>query len=216
MVVSSNESFFDRSGSSKSLSGPEDMRIFNFLRSQADAVLVGASTARSDKYGPVKIRDEFREYARHESPVMTVVSRSLNFWSEARLFSDPENKPTIFTLPSDDPEWNERRKVLGDIANVVVLECPPEATIQSAVHYLASLEMTHILCEGGPQILTEALDANLVNDVCMTHSPIDGKPSGHEHLYERLMAYPVQYEIVTEAFTFTRGIAEPANQENAR
>ena len=47
------------------LTSPTDQMLFHHLRSLCDVILVGASTVRAEKYGPVRITEE---QARHASP----------------------------------------------------------------------------------------------------------------------------------------------------
>lgn len=66
-------------GLSGSLSSPEDRRIFHMLRAGADAILVGAGTARAENYTPPSIKPAWQELrGRREVPVLVMVSRSGN------------------------------------------------------------------------------------------------------------------------------------------
>ena len=53
-------------GLSGTLSSPEDRRVFHMLRAGCDAVLVGAGTARVEKYGPIRIKPAMAGYAQPE------------------------------------------------------------------------------------------------------------------------------------------------------
>lgn len=66
-------------GLSGGLSSQEDRRVFHMLRAGCDAILVGAGTARSEGYGPVRTKPEWDDW-RHRSdpPVLVMVSRSGN------------------------------------------------------------------------------------------------------------------------------------------
>lgn len=66
-------------GLSAGLSSPEDRRVFHMLRAGCDAVLVGAGTARSETYGPVRVKPEWASF-RHDSapPTLVMVSASGN------------------------------------------------------------------------------------------------------------------------------------------
>ncbi len=207
MVVSANGSFVDDNGSSRLLSGPEDMRVFNFLRSQADVVLVGASTAQSEKYGQINIRDEFVEFARKIKPQLAVVSLSLDLWSGARMFNEPGFQPLIFTRASDDEVWQNRFEHLRGFADVVALSAPDDTFLNSVVLDLGQRDLTHVLCEGGPRLLSSVLAADLVDDVCLTQSNIASKRPPDEDLLSALSAFETQYEIITEQFTFSRSFA---------
>lgn len=66
-------------GLSGSLSSPEDRRIFHMLRAGCDAILVGAGTARTEKYKAVSVKPEWQRFrAEQAPPVLIMVSRSGN------------------------------------------------------------------------------------------------------------------------------------------
>lgn len=66
-------------GLSGSLSSPEDRRIFHMLRAGADAILVGAGTARAENYRAPSVKPEWQELrGRSEAPLLVMVSRSGN------------------------------------------------------------------------------------------------------------------------------------------
>ena len=46
-------------GLSGGLSGPGDRAVFGVLRALADVILVGAGTAREEKYRPARVRPEW-------------------------------------------------------------------------------------------------------------------------------------------------------------
>src|SRR4051812_7698373 len=68
-------------GRVKQLTSPTDQKLFHHLRALSDFILVGASTVRAEKYGPVRIPDAVaRQRAaagRSERPTLVIVSRSL-------------------------------------------------------------------------------------------------------------------------------------------
>jgi len=59
LVVSLDGQLCGPDGSSRSISGPEDLDWLRRLRASSDAVVVGASTAATENYGPIKVRPEF-------------------------------------------------------------------------------------------------------------------------------------------------------------
>ncbi len=72
-------SFAGRSGG---LGGPGDKLLFSVLRSLADVVLVGAGTARTERYGPVKLPVEVQEMRQAQGqrprPSIAIVTQSLS------------------------------------------------------------------------------------------------------------------------------------------
>jgi len=207
MVMSANGSFIDNKGSSRALSGPEDMRIFNFLRSQSDVVLVGAGTARSEKYGQIQIREEFTDFARCAQPTVAVISAGLDLWTGARLFNEPGARPLIYTRKSLDSDWVTRLSALSAVAEVIALDIDSDDFLMTVTRHLHDRGLMHILCEGGPTLLRAALAAGLVDDVCLTHSPALSNRSPDSELLELLEPFAPEYEIITESFRFTRAFA---------
>lgn len=66
-------------GRSGTLSTPEDRRIFHMLRAGCDAVLVGAGTARTEKYRPVTVKSQWAEHREQtDAPSLIMVSASGN------------------------------------------------------------------------------------------------------------------------------------------
>lgn len=176
MVLSSDGYFVDVDGASRHFSSPEDMRIFNLLRSLSEVVLVGANTAVIDNYGQVKIRSEFLSNRSNpdDIPVVALVSKSLRIPFDARLFTMPGPSPLIYTMESDSPDWAMRRDKLSAISEVIVLDSDESSALQAfvtnIVRDLRSRGLNRVLCEGGPRLLEWMFAADLVTDIAATWS----------------------------------------------
>ena len=141
-------------GVSAGLGSRADKAVFRALRVCADAVLVGAGTARAEDYGPVRYSPEAAAWrATHgrapETPVV-VVSRSGEVNDRLRA------GPVILAVP---PEVDAD----GDVIPTV----EPSALV-AALHERG---LTRLLCEGGPSLLTSLLAAGVVDELCLTTSP---------------------------------------------
>src|SRR5687768_4179928 len=91
MVASANGAATDEMGRTTGLGGPGDHTIFHALRAMADAILVGAGTARIERYGPHRPSPEhaaarIREGLSEAAPIC-LVSGSLLLEPESALFS---------------------------------------------------------------------------------------------------------------------------------
>ena len=160
------------------LSCPTDQHLLRILRGFADVVLVGAGTARAENYGPVRLTDAQRQRRHAEGrtapPPIAVVSRSGEL--PARLFSEPGQPPILVTCA--------RSPARHDVGNGP----PPEAIVAGddsvdvsrAVELLREQDMGHILCEGGPTLLDELVDAGAITEICVTLAPklAGGQPVG--------------------------------------
>lgn len=149
------------------LSCPTDQRLLRILRGLADVVLVGAGTARAENYGPVTLTDAARARRLHEGraapPPIAVVSRSGQL--PARLFSNPEQPPILVTCA--------RTAARYDFDNRLHLLVAGEDTVDlaRAVAMLREHGMHRILCEGGPTLLDELVEADAVTELCVTLAP---------------------------------------------
>lgn len=156
-------------GSSRPLRTPADEVAFATLRAVADAVVVGAGTARSEDYGPVRLRPVGQAWRRNEGkpavPPLVLVSRSLDIDPSARCFSGPS---IVVTCEAADPEKKAR---LSQVTSLVVAGAE-DVDLPSAVAALRERGLSHLLCEGGPRLLTALLQAELVDELCLTLTPL--------------------------------------------
>ena len=85
----------------KGLSTELDRRLFHSLRTQADAVMVGAGTVRLERYGRMTKSDELREKRVAEGlapdPLAVVVSARLDLPADLPLLNEPEQRVVIAT-----------------------------------------------------------------------------------------------------------------------
>src|SRR5215208_7786066 len=80
----------------KGLSSDVDRRLFHHLRTQADAVMVGAGTAREERYGRMTKTEELRQKRMREGlvqePLAVVVSGRLHLPPDLPLLNDPDQR----------------------------------------------------------------------------------------------------------------------------
>lgn len=152
-------------GSSRSLNGAEDLRILRVTRSLADVVIVGAQTARSERYGDIRLRADLLE-ARGGAPVhLAVVTRS-------GVLPDGLTPATTWVLTTADAAPEVRAQAGAFRVLVVGDEAPDGETVVDA---LRASGFSRLLCEGGPSLAGRLVGAGVVNDYCLTTSP---HPSG--------------------------------------
>jgi riboflavin biosynthesis pyrimidine reductase len=158
------------------LSDEVDRALFRLLRSLADVVLVGAETVRRERYGAVRLPDDRRAArtaaGRPAVPRLAVVTRSLALDLGSRLFTgaEPDARTVVVTCEAADPER------LAEAANVadVVVAGGERVEPAAALDELAGLGAGVVLCEGGPALLGELVDADLLDELCLTLSPVMG------------------------------------------
>lgn len=167
-------------GTSRGLAGPADKAAFVAMRAWADVVLVGASTVRVEGYGPVRLSDEQRAArdARGQRPVppVAVVTRTLQLDYAAPLFTEAAC-PTIVICPGGVAE--DLRRHAADVADVLVAGEGADVDLAAALAQLGVRDAHHVLTEGGPTLHGELVRAHLVDEICVTISPMvaDAGPS---------------------------------------
>ena len=156
-------------GRTKSVSDPADQVLLAHLRSYADVVLVGSATVAAEGYGPVRLADDARARriaAGHaELPRLAVVTARGTLSPELRIFSGDE-RPIIITTEQTAHD----RADLAEIADVVTAGAD-EIDPTRAVAVLSSLGLGRVLCEGGPYLLSTLVQADLVDEMCLTVAP---------------------------------------------
>lgn len=173
-------------GVSGSLGGDGDHDVFSALRAVPDVILVAGGTARAEDYGPPMLPDDAQatRMARGQAalPRLAVVSGSLDLDPASRLFGGDEH-PIVLTRATAD---NHRRTALDSVAEVVEAGTDTVA-IAPALRLLHERGARVVLCEGGPTLNGQLLDADLIDEVCLTIAPelvggdskriVDGAPA---------------------------------------
>src|SRR4051812_37092503 len=93
-------------GRSGPIGDEADTLIFHGLRTQADAVMVGAGTVRTERYGRIVRRPELRERRASEGlaedPLAIVVSGRLNLPADLPLLQSPESTVLVVTASENE------------------------------------------------------------------------------------------------------------------
>jgi riboflavin biosynthesis pyrimidine reductase len=142
-------------GRSGSVSGPGDRQVLRAVRANADAVLVGAGTARAEGYRPTAV------------PI-ALVSRSLDLDLGGALFADPVHRTLVITCATSDPV---RRAEVARAADLVVAG-DADVDLAAAVADLRERGLRRVDCEGGPSLLAAVAAAGLLDEVCLTTAPL--------------------------------------------
>jgi riboflavin biosynthesis pyrimidine reductase len=181
--VSSADGAVSLSGVSHGLSGPADSRLFQLLRDQADVVLVAAGTIRAETYGYPDFGPDRRarrlKAGLPELPTFAIVSRRLDLDLSSSLFTDPPVRTVVFT---DGSAPADRRAELERHAEVVVTD-----GLAGYVRVLRERGHGRILCEGGPSLFAGLTKEGLLDELCLTVSPLLAGPgpgrivAGPEH-----------------------------------
>ncbi|HVE69550.1 MAG TPA: dihydrofolate reductase family protein [Solirubrobacteraceae bacterium] len=168
MVVSADgkAAFRGRSGP---LGSDVDRAVFHRLRTQADAVLVGSETLRTERYGRLVRDPELRAAREREGlrpdPLGVVVTRSLDLPADAGLLSDPEQETVVFT--------SAQRELTGAGPGLrVVRVAREELTFLTVLERLrAEHGVRSVLCEGGPTVLGALIGEAALDELFLTLAP---------------------------------------------
>jgi riboflavin biosynthesis pyrimidine reductase len=157
-------------GRSRKLGGPADRAAFLAMRAVCDVILVGAGTVRAENYGPVRLAPEVEErrVARGQSrlPRLAVVTARGDIPPTLPIFASAE-RPIVITTSSAlgrDASLATRAQVLEYGAGAV--------DVGAAVEGLRGMGLVRILSEGGPSLLRTLLAGDLVDELCLTISPL--------------------------------------------
>jgi len=159
-------------GRSGGLSGDADRLVFSVLRSLADVILVGAGTARAEKYrlaGQGQIWTELRE-GQPPAPPIAVITSELDLDLDGPLFAGPALQARTILLTTQAAP--AARQVAAAARAEVILAGRDSVTPAAAVDALAARGHRRILVEGGPNLLTQITEAGLLDELCMTFSPV--------------------------------------------
>jgi riboflavin biosynthesis pyrimidine reductase len=173
-MVASLDGAITIDGRSGGLGGDADRRVFRALRSLADVVLVGAGTARDEGYGPPVLSDEAQADRRARGqarlPRIAVVTGSLRIDWGSRFFAEaPEDARPIVVTSAAAPEDARRRA--AEVADVIVAG-DDAVDLGAALAHLGASGVASVLCEGGPSLNRAVAAAGLLDELCLTVSPL--------------------------------------------
>ncbi|CCK26748.1 Riboflavin biosynthesis protein RibD [Streptomyces davaonensis JCM 4913] len=209
-MVSTLDGAAQHDGKSQPISSATDMRIFGTLRALADVVVVGAQTVRQEGYRPARARAEFADRraaaGQGPAPAVAVVTASLDLDFSLPLFTSPLVPTVVLTGASAAPgriaaaERAGVRVVLaGDGAGV-----EPERVVQG----LAGLGYRRLLTEGGPTLLGQFVAADVLDEICLTVSPMLAAGDAQRIAGGPSVEVPRKFALVSlleeEGFLFTR------------
>jgi riboflavin-specific deaminase-like protein len=189
-MVSTADGHATLQGRSRALSGRADRELFHALRLAVDAVMAGANTVRVERYGRL-IPDESRRRLRierglREEPLACIVSKSLVLPSDIPLLAEPTARVAIVTpSPASLPESAaEVQYVRAERDGLLDL---PRALAELRERF----GVRTLLCEGGPHLNAQLLQAGLVDELFLSLTPtlVGGDPAAESETL-RILAGP--------------------------
>ncbi len=156
------------------LSEGPDVELFRLMRALADVVVVGAETVRREGYGPVRL-PEARQAARVEAgrtplPPVAVVTRSLDLDWDAPLFTEAASPTMVVTCATAPAERLERAQASAE----VLMVGEESVDLAALLETLAGRGLRTVLTEGGPTLLGMLAADGLLDELCLTLTPLMG------------------------------------------
>jgi riboflavin biosynthesis pyrimidine reductase len=167
------------------LGGPADQRVFLHLRELADVIVVGAGTARAERYGPP---------LRPGQRIGVVTRRAKLDWNSS-LFTSGAG----FVITTEDAP---------DVPVDAVRAGHDAVDLATA---LRQVDGTVALCEGGPTLNGDLLAADLIDEWCLTVAPLlAGGNAGRAAV--SAVEHPIRFrtaQLLTEdGYLFLRALRE--------
>jgi riboflavin-specific deaminase-like protein len=179
----------------RGLSTELDRRLFHQLRTQADAVMVGAGTARVERYGRMAKSEELRDRRRAEGleadPLAVIVSARLDLPADLPLLNEPDQRVLIATgSDASLPDLTAQVEYLrvGDDLPVLMARLREDYGVRS------------VLCEGGPTLNSHLLAADLIDELFLTLNPkLSGGAAALTIVAGRSLVAPTELDLVSVA-----------------
>lgn len=151
-------------GRTAPISSVADRQMFHALRTRVDAVMVGAGTLRTERYGRL-VRDSGRREQRAAAglgpdPLAIVVSGRLDLSCDLPLLADPDSRVVVITA--------SQASVDGCAAQVEYLRGAPVDLAGALERLRAEHGVRSILCEGGPSLNATLLAGGLIDELFLT------------------------------------------------
>jgi riboflavin-specific deaminase-like protein len=151
-------------GRTAPISSVADRQIFHALRTRVDAVMVGAGTLRTERYGRL-VRDPHRREQRvaaglEADPLAIVVSGRLDLSGDLPLLADPASRVVVATASEATLD--------GCAAQVEYLRSSPVDLPAALARLRAEYGVRSVLCEGGPSLNAALLADGLIDELFLT------------------------------------------------
>ncbi|MER5390570.1 pyrimidine reductase family protein [Saccharopolyspora sp. NPDC002686] len=160
-------------GRSRGLSSPVDQRVLRLIRELSDVVLVGVGTAMTERYRGIKrteVSTERRaQLGLSEIPPIALVTKHASLPPESPLLTDTLVPPIVLTTEAAPAQ---RRAELADAGADVVVTGDEDVDLLAALAALDERGLRRIGCEGGPTLFGSLIDQDLVDELCLTLSPM--------------------------------------------
>jgi riboflavin-specific deaminase-like protein len=179
-------------GNTRGMGGEADRILFHNLRTQADAILVGAGTVRDERYGRATKSDELRGKREREGlepePLMVIVSGRLDLPADLPVLQEPEARVCVCTASQEEiagVRCQMEYMRVGDDLPLLLARLREEHGVRS------------VLCEGGPTLNSHLLAAGAADELFLsTSAQLVGGADAMTIVSGRELVEPVKAELV--------------------
>lgn len=160
-VASVSGSAAGSDGTSNTLSNRADRLILNVLRALSDAVIVGAASVRKEGYFVPR------------TAALAIVTASGDFTNH-RITAGGDRGALLVVCPASAAD--RARETLGDTRAEIIQLADADGMIagQDVTTALRQRGYRSLVCEGGPRLAAQLLKAGVVDELCLTTSPVLG------------------------------------------
>lgn len=170
--ISSIDGAATHEGRTRGLNNADDKKVFDMLRMMCDVLLVGAGTVRTEGYGELRLEDSAvawrLEHGLAAQPTLAVVSGRLGLTPEMPALAQAPTRAIVFTNGESSLEQRQRLSRTADVLVCGKSAVDPHAMLAA----LARRALFQVLCEGGPHLLGTLIEADCIDELCLTLSPV--------------------------------------------
>jgi 5-amino-6-(5-phosphoribosylamino)uracil reductase len=168
-------------GRSGPIGNEADRELFHELRARVDAVMAGATTVATERYGRLVRDGERRERRRAAGlapdPLAVVVSARLSLDADVPLLQDPDSHVVIVT--ESERELEGVRARVDYVRPADAPAAPEELYERASMLVLAPVMrvlrdrygLGSVMCEGGSILAAALLRERLVDELCLSVAP---------------------------------------------
>jgi diaminohydroxyphosphoribosylaminopyrimidine deaminase / 5-amino-6-(5-phosphoribosylamino)uracil reductase len=148
------------------LTGKEAIKFVHKLRSEYDAVLVGANTIKVDN--PLLTVREVKG----RNPIRIIIDGKLSISLNSKVLNNNEpNKTWIFTSKNSNQKKLRQIKNKGVKVFSVKTAADGRINLKSVLKVIAKNRITSVLVEGGQEIFSQFFNHNLFDELIILQSP---------------------------------------------
>jgi 5-amino-6-(5-phosphoribosylamino)uracil reductase len=168
------DGYLDSTGAGRlQLSNAADFDRVDAERARCDAILVGAATVRNDNprllVRSAARRAERLSRGRPASPAKVTLTRNGDLGATAAFFTTGDSERFVY-CPS--PAVEDVRARLGAVATVVDTGPARDVDVAAVLEHLSACGINRVMVEGGGNVLTQFLTADLVDELHLVVAPL--------------------------------------------